>query len=74
MYWMWSFHAPGEGLLRAFRRMLPEQKCITFALFALIVLNQPQAVFYGSSLYAKPPFLQYIFVTFSQLLLRRPTR
>jgi hypothetical protein len=35
----------------AFERMLPEQKCITFALAALIFLNQPQSVFYSNSLY-----------------------
>jgi hypothetical protein len=51
MYWMWCFHLPGEGLLGAFQRMLPEQKCITFALAALIFLNQPQSVFYRNSLY-----------------------
>jgi hypothetical protein len=51
MYWMWCFHAPGEGLQRVFQRMLPEQKCITFALAALIFLNQPQSVFYRNSLY-----------------------
>jgi hypothetical protein len=51
MYWMWSFHFPGEFLLGAFQRMLPEQKCITFALAALICLNQPQSVFYRNSLY-----------------------
>ena len=48
---MWSFHFPGEFLLGAFQRMLPEQKCITFALVALIFLNQPQSVFYRNSLY-----------------------
>jgi hypothetical protein len=51
MYWMWCFHYPGEGLVGAFQRMLPEQKCITFALAALIFLNQPQSVFYRNSLY-----------------------
>jgi hypothetical protein len=51
MYWLWSFHLPGQGLLGAFHRMLPEQKCITFALAALIFLNQPQSVFYRNSLY-----------------------
>jgi hypothetical protein len=51
MYWMWRFHLPGGGLLDAFQRMLSEQKCITFALVALVILNQPQSVFYSNSLY-----------------------
>jgi hypothetical protein len=51
MYWLWSFHVSGEGFLSTFHHMLPEQKCISFALFALIVLNQPQSVFYENSLY-----------------------
>ena len=51
LYWIWIFRVPGKGPLAAFLHMLPEQKCITFALLALVLLNQPQTVFNKNFLY-----------------------